>query len=71
MMTDSNAHPIEVLEIRLAHQERMIEELNSVVTRQAEDMARMTRRLEALVERFVVMEEKSQPAIPIDRPPHW
>jgi SlyX protein len=59
------------IEAALAHQQRVIEELNEVVTAQADEIAALRGRLDALVKRFLAVEESVQPETPVDRPPHW
>lgn len=62
---------IRELEQALAHQQRLVEDLNEVVTRQADEIAAMQRKLDALTQRFLAVEEAVQPDIPVDKPPHW
>ena len=52
-MTDSNPsleERVDELEIRLAHQDRLIEELNEVITRQQDRMDRLVRDLRRITE---------------------
>ena len=62
---------IEALEAALAHNQRLVEELNDVVTKQAAEIGEMRRKLDALTSRFLAVEEAVQPDIPVDKPPHW
>ena len=62
---------IEALEQALAHQQRLVEDLNEVVTRQADEIAAMQRKLDALTQRFLAVEQAVQPDTPVDKPPHW
>ena len=62
---------IEALEIRIAHLEHANDQLSETVARQDGEIARLTRRLDALIQRFLVVEEKALPDIPIDKPPHY
>lgn len=67
VMTDTSR--IDDLEIRLAHQERMIEDLNSTVTRQWKEIDRLKREVENLSDRLA-----NTPGLaPQDEPPppHW
>lgn len=59
------------LEIALAHQQKVCDDLNEVVTAQTAEIAELKRRMEALVKRFLLVEEAVAPDIPVDRPPHW
>lgn len=62
------------LEIALAHQERLGEELSEVVREQAERIDRLERRAALLLERLATLEEAARtPAGPPadERPPHW
>jgi len=59
------------LEIRLAHQERVIEELSDELVRQGSALDRTTRTLQQLAERFLALEEAAAPAAEATRPPHY
>ncbi len=67
----SDTTRIEALEAALAHNQRLVEELNEVVTKQAAAIDAMRRKLDALTGRFLAVEEAVQPDIPVDKPPHW
>jgi SlyX protein len=59
---------------RLAHLERLVEELSAVVARQDREIDRLTRRVEMLLRREAEREAAGGPAgdtVPIDRPPHY
>ena len=60
-----------MLEIRIAEQERTIDELSEQIAEQWKVIERMQRKLDALTERFLALEEQSAPDIPITKPPHW
>ena len=59
------------LEIRVALQEKTIEELSSVVTEHWKTIEQLTTKLNALTDRFLVLEEQAAPEVPVTRPPHW
>jgi len=59
------------LEIRLAHQERVIEELSDELARQGALLDRTEKTLRQLAERFLALEEASAPAVEATRPPHY
>jgi SlyX protein len=59
------------LEIRAAEQERTIEELSGQIAEQWKTIERLQKKLDALTERFLTLEEATQPDIPVTRPPHW
>lgn len=59
------------LEIRVALQEKTIEELSSVVTEQWKTIDQVTKKLNALTDRFLLLEEQTAPEVPVTKPPHW
>ncbi|WP_297326587.1 SlyX family protein [uncultured Bartonella sp.] len=65
-----NDRLIEV-EIKLAEQERLIDELSSVLAEQWKTIDLMDKKLQALTKRFLELEEQTQPDIPVTKPPHW
>ena len=70
-MTDRDARLTE-LEIALAHQERLGEELSEVVRGQADRLDLVERRVAALLDRLAALEAGAPAAPPADaRPPHW
>jgi len=56
-------------EERIAHLERSLEDLSDVVAAQSREIVRLTRRLEALMDRESEREAEAHP--PVQRPPHW
>lgn len=68
-MTDQ----ITLLEERIAHLSRTVEELSDVVARQAREIEVMGRRLGLLMERDAEREMSEGGSIPLadQRPPHW
>jgi SlyX protein len=65
------ADRLTMLEIRIAEQERIIEELSGQIAEQWKTIERMQKKLEVLTERFLTLEEQALPDIPVTRPPHW
>jgi len=61
------------IEEQLAHLERVVDELNDVVARQAEEIAVITRRVAMLMEREAMREADGSGGVVIgnERPPHY
>lgn len=59
------------LETRSAEQERTIEELSAQLAEQWKIIERAQKKLDALTERFLALEEQSAPGIESAKPPHW
>ena len=59
------------LEIRAAEQEKIIEELSGQIAEQWKVIERMERKLTALTDRFLELEEQTAPDVPVTKPPHW
>src|SRR5690606_31722926 len=59
------------LEIRIAEQERTIEELSGQLAEQWKTIDRLQKKVAELTERFLALEEQTAPAVPVTRPPHW
>ena len=59
------------LEMRAAEQEKTIEELSGQIAEQWKTIERLRRKLDALADRFLVLEEQTAPDVPITKPPHW
>lgn len=70
-MTEDTAR-IEALEARIAHHERMIDDLNETITAQWKDIDRLKRDVERLTDRVANAEQSLGPD-PGDEPPppHW
>ncbi|ENP46996.1 SlyX family protein [Brucella abortus] len=59
------------LEIRVAEQEKTIDELSSVLTKQWKTVDQLSKKLNALTNRFLELEEQAAPDVPVTKPPHW
>ena len=61
------------LQERLAHLERLTDELSEVVARQDAEIARLTRRVEMLMRAEAERQagEGIAPPVADERPPHW
>lgn len=59
------------LEIRATEQEKTIDELSGQIAEQWKVIERMQRKLDALGERFLALEEQSGSDVPVIKPPHW
>lgn len=61
------------LEERIAHLERVADDLSEVVARQDAALARLTRRVEMLMTREAEREFDAGGAVPVadQKPPHW
>lgn len=68
---DTSANRLIELEIRIAEQERIIEELSDQLAQQWKHIDDLNHRLTVLTKRFVTLEEQAAPDIPITKPPHW
>ena len=59
------------LEIRAAEQEKTIEELSGQIAEQWKTIEGLRKKLDALTDRFLVLEEQTAPDVPVTKPPHW
>lgn len=59
------------LEIRAAEQDRAIEELSGEIAEQWKTIERLQKKLDALAERFLALEEQAALDVPVTKPPHW
>jgi len=59
------------LEIRSAEQEKTIEELSAQIAEQWKTIDRLQRKVDALTERFLALEEQAAPPIEARKPPHY
>jgi SlyX protein len=65
------ADRLTTLEIRAAEQEKTIEELSGQIAEQWKVIERMQRKLDALTDRFLALEEQTGDDVPVTKPPHW
>ena len=65
------ADRLTTLEIRAAEQEKTIEELSGQIAEQWKVIERMERKLGALTDRFLELEEQTASDVPVTKPPHW
>lgn len=65
------ADRLTTLEIRNAEQERTIEDLSGQIAEQWKVIERLQKKLDALTDRFLALEETAAPDVPVTRPPHW
>ncbi len=70
-MSDTDDDRITQLEILVAEQERTIHDLSTQLTEQWTVMEAMRRKLDALTERFLALEEQTAPDVPVTKPPHY
>jgi SlyX protein len=68
---NSPADRLTTLEIRSAEQDKTIEELSGQIAEQWKVIDRLSKKLDALTERFLTLEEQAAPGHEITRPPHW
>ncbi len=59
---------IDILETRLAHQEKTIADLNEVVTAQWKKIERLERQLQRLDEEVQALDTQD---VPVTKPPHY
>ncbi|MEK1850450.1 MAG: SlyX family protein [Phyllobacterium sp.] len=70
-MTADNTDRLTRLEMLVTEQEKTIEELSGQVSEQWKVIEGMRRKLDALTDRFLVLEEQTAPDIPVTKPPHY
>lgn len=71
MSTTTPADRLTTLEIRAAEQEHTIEELSGQLAEQWKTIEALRKKLDALTDRFLVLEEQTAPDVPVTKPPHW
>jgi SlyX protein len=59
------------LEVLAAEQEKTIAELSDQITEQWKTIETLRKKLDALTDRFLVLEEQTAPDVPVTRPPHY
>ncbi|MEX0955195.1 MAG: SlyX family protein [Rhizobiaceae bacterium] len=70
-MSGEKDERITKLEILVAEQEHTIAELSGQLAEQWAVMDKMRKKLDALTERFLALEEQTQPETPVTKPPHY
>lgn len=71
VMTNETSR-LDELEIRIAHQDQTIEDLNAAITAQWKVIDRLERQVALLSERLADAERAAGEALPVERPPpHW
>ena len=65
------ADRVTTLEIRSAEQEKTIEELSTQLAEQWKAIDRLQKKLDALTDRFLALEEQAAPPIEARKPPHY
>jgi len=65
------ADRLTTLEIRNAEQEKTIEELSSQIAEQWKVIEKLEKKLAALTDRFLALEEQAAPGHEATRPPHY
>ncbi len=65
--------PMEKLEEQIAHLTRTVDDLSDIVARQQDEIARLTRRVEMLMQREAEREANAGAAVVLgdERPPHY
>ena len=59
------------LEMLAADQEKTIAELSDQIADQWKTIEALRKKLDALTERFLVLEEQTAPDVPVTKPPHY
>ncbi|WP_375689206.1 SlyX family protein [Pseudooceanicola sp. LIPI14-2-Ac024] len=61
------------IEEKLAHLERVVDDLSGVVARQQDEIDRLTRRVEMLMQREAEREDAGGGGVHLgdEKPPHW
>ncbi len=59
------------LEILVTEQEQTIADLSAQVSEQWTVIEKMRKKLDALTERFLALEEQTAPETPVTKPPHY
>lgn len=71
-MTDDNISArVNALEERAVYQDETIEALNLTITKQWDQIDKITRMIEVLTERIRDFESKATQSPPNERPPHY
>lgn len=70
-MSENLSDRLVELEIRFAEQEKTIEDLSGEIAEQWKLMTALNKKLNALTDRFLELEEQAAPEISVVKPPHW
>jgi SlyX protein len=70
-MTAESNDRLTRLEILVTEQEHTIDELSGQLTEQWKTIEAMRRKLDALTDRFLVLEEQASEDTPVTKPPHY
>lgn len=70
-MSENLSDRLTELEIRYAEQEKTIEDLSGELAEQWKQIAALNKKLSALTNRFLELEEQTAPEIAVTKPPHW
>ena len=68
---DKHVERITTLEDLVANQSKTIEELSATIARQWDEFDMAKRKLDALTQRFLDLEEATAPGIETTKPPHF
>lgn len=71
MSADAVNARIESLEARIAHQDRIIEDLNTAVTDQWKQIDALTKQIARMADRLQSMEQSAPSGAPEPPPPHY
>ncbi len=66
-----NDQRLQSLEELVAHQTKTIDEMSAEMANQGEQLRRMQKKLDAMADRFMALEDTVTPAAESARPPHW
>ncbi|WOC16668.1 SlyX family protein [Pseudochrobactrum sp. MP213Fo] len=70
-MSENLSERLIELEIRYAEQEKTIEDLSGEIAEQWKLISGMSKKLNALTNRFLELEEQTAPEVAVTKPPHW
>jgi SlyX protein len=59
------------MEMLVTEHEKTIDELSGQIAEQWRVIEGMRRKLDALTDRFLVLEEQTAPDVPVTKPPHY
>jgi SlyX protein len=59
------------MEMLVTEHEKTIDELSGQIAEQWKVIEGMRRKLDALTDRFLVLEEQTAPDVPVTKPPHY